>query len=848
VATLGASAFLFLLSLAVNTQIRRGVDYPKPPGVPEFAIGNLNVTSSYGAMLIFTPLVVAAIALFLARSRYGIAIRAAASNRDAAVMAGISAGRMSSLAWALAGAVSAYTAILQFPQKGFMVTGASLGPGLLTRALVASVLARFTSLPVALAGGVGVGVLEQLMLWNSPSAGAVEFVLFAVVLGALLLQTRQSARESEQGSWLALQSWDPLPERLARVWVIRNLGVLSAVVVAVLLALVSLTTGRASLIFTVVIAYTLVGLSVHVVTGLGGQLSLGQFALAGVGAAGSYHLFQNGAPFLVALFGGGLAAAAFSAVIGVPSVRIRGLLLAVTTLSFAVMSEAWLFQQSWFMGGGVSPGKPHGFGTAREYYLVTIPVLLAALWCGRNVRRGGFGRSLMAVRDNEDGARAFTVRATKLKLQSFVLAGFLAGVGGAVYGHGLSRIGTETFRAGESITVLAMSVLGGLSLLPGAFVGALYLIAFPQFVPLDSAGLAASTLGWLLLILYFPGGLAQMAKPVRDRVIAALARRAGIDPDAEDGTGVDAGDLPEAAVERKLPVAVGRPHREGALRHELLLDVQGVGRRFGGVVAVDEVTLGVRRGETIGIIGPNGAGKTTLFEVIAGFTRADRGRVVFDYTDVTGYSPEDRAMLGLVRSFQDARLFPTLTVLDCVRLAQERSSPTPFFSSVLGLRSATAAERRKDELAREMVEVMGLSSYRNKRINELSTGTRRITELACVSVLEPKLLLLDEPSSGIAQRETEALGELLERLKVLLDTTYIVIEHDMPLIMGISDRIVAMESGRVIAEGPPDVVRSDPRVVESYLGGDIRAIERSGTAEPASSNGPAAATATARRG
>jgi ABC-type branched-subunit amino acid transport system ATPase component len=243
------------------------------------------------------------------------------------------------------------------------------------------------------------------------------------------------------------------------------------------------------------------------------------------------------------------------------------------------------------------------------------------------------------------------------------------------------------------------------------------------------------------------------------------------------------------------------------------------------LIAVNDVTLSVAAGETVGLIGPNGAGKTTLFEVLSGFTAADSGEVLFRDRDVTGLAPEARGRLGLIRSFQDAALFPTLTVLDAVMLAMERSDPSRLIWSVTG---SIRPERRKAARAHDLLGAMGLHHYRHTQIRELSTGTRRIAELCCLIALEPSVLLLDEPSSGIAQRETEALGGLLERIKVDLDLTLVVIEHDIPLLMEISDRLIAMESGRVLVSGTPDEVRNDPRVITSYLGGDVTAIERSG--------------------
>ena len=197
--------------------------------------------------------------------------------------------------------------------------------------------------------------------------------------------------------------------------------------------------------------------------------------------------------------------------------------------------------------------------------------------------------------------------------------------------------------------------------------------------------------------------------------------------------------------------------------------------------------------------------------------------------DITRLGPEARGRRGLIRSFQDAALFPTLTVLECVQLSLERTDPSTVTAAVLGL---TGRERRKEERARELIAWMGLDRYRSMQVQALSTGTRRIAEIACLVGLGPQVLLLDEPCAGVAQRETEALGLLLEKLKSDLDLTLCVIEHDIPMIMSMADRIICMADGEIIAEGTPDVVRNDPHVVEAYLGGSLTAIQRSGTVAP----------------
>jgi ABC-type branched-subunit amino acid transport system ATPase component len=481
-----------------------------------------------------------------------------------------------------------------------------------------------------------------------------------------------------------------------------------------------------------------------------------------------------------------------------------------------------MLQQPWAFSRGVDPGRPRFLGqslaTAKPYYYFVLAILIVTIIVVRNVRNGGLGRLLIAIRDNEDGARAFTVPAQLVKLQGFVLAGFIAGLGGALYSHLLSQVSASAFTVDASINVVAMTLIGGTSLLVGPIIGAFYIIGIPAFLPLDSAGLASQQLGWLLLILYLPGGVAQGLEPARTRFVAWVTHR-----ERDKLPRPALGEVASGSVRTELPtLAVSRVRRPPA--GSVLLEGVDLRKRFGGVAAVDGVSMHVLEGEILGLIGPNGAGKTTTFEMLGGFIRPDDGRVIFEREDVSDLGPEERGQRGLIRSFQDAALFPTMTVLDVARLSFERVAPTRFLPSALGLRQG---EQRKDRMARDLLGTMGLSAYANTTVEELSTGTRRIVEIACLIALQPALLLLDEPSSGIAQRETEALGELLRRMRDELQLTMLVIEHDIPLIMGLSDRIVAMDAGRVIATGTPLEIRSNPAVVEAYLGGAIDTVERS---------------------
>jgi ABC-type branched-subunit amino acid transport system ATPase component len=271
---------------------------------------------------------------------------------------------------------------------------------------------------------------------------------------------------------------------------------------------------------------------------------------------------------------------------------------------------------------------------------------------------------------------------------------------------------------------------------------------------------------------------------------------------------------------------------ERTVAHDALR-VEGITVRFGGIVAVDDASFTVGPGEIVGLIGTNGAGKSTVMNAICGFVPAAGGVWLLDH-DVSGLSPARRARAGIGRTFQAASLFPELTVRETVQVALEARGRTGFLSTALCLPRASARERAKRVEADELIGFLGLGRYADSRISDLSTGTRRIVELAGLLALNARVLCLDEPTAGVAQRETEAFGPLIQEIRRELDAAALIIEHDMPLIMGISDRVYCLEVGRVIAEGLPNVVRNDTRVISSYLGTDERAIARSGAAAPTS--------------
>jgi branched-chain amino acid transport system ATP-binding protein len=261
-----------------------------------------------------------------------------------------------------------------------------------------------------------------------------------------------------------------------------------------------------------------------------------------------------------------------------------------------------------------------------------------------------------------------------------------------------------------------------------------------------------------------------------------------------------------------------------------VLEVEHLTRRFGGITAVSDLSFALREGEVLGVIGPNGSGKTTTFDLISGFQLPDGGAIRYQGVDITALPPEERARRKLVRRFQDARLFPSLTVFETLLVAlDQRLEVRSAVLAAAQLPQARRAEKRVRLRAEKLVELLELSAYRDKFVKELSTGLRRIVDLACVLATEPQVLLLDEPSSGIAQAEAEGLAPLLRRVRFETGCSILIIEHDMPLISAVSDELIALDQGRLVTRGRPAEVLEDERVVESYLGTTVEAVNRSGS-------------------
>jgi ABC-type branched-subunit amino acid transport system ATPase component/ABC-type branched-subunit amino acid transport system permease subunit len=820
--SLGVSQLLLALTYipAIGPDPAHGSTYPQP-FASNLRVGGVTLTGMYVLTAVAVPVIGVGLALFLRMTLLGKQIRAAANNPDAARLSGIAVSRVSAVAWGIAGGLSAVSAILQAPtQPSFNV--ASLGPHLLMLTLGAAAVGAFVSLRGALAGGLLVGLVGQLVSAATSSAQQAELAVFALILTVVVLRGRAIAGAFDSGG--AVTEDLPVtrvPAPLRRAAIVRHratLAVLGALGLGLVWPQLPLFDSAGDrFLLSVVLIYAVVGVALTMLLGWGGQVSLGRFALVGLGAYVAARLAPHGWSLTALVLTAGAVCAAVMVVVGLPALRVRGLTLAVTTLGFAVVATDWLFRQPWVgsdkpFGLTVEPPRlAPGLGTPRSElaaYYAALVVLTLGAGAAAALRRSNPGRFL-AVRDNERASAAFGITPAAVKLSVLAVSGFYAGAAGVLWANAWKSVSPVQFTADLSVAVLAIPVIGGLGSVGGALAAAALLYGGTFFVGPHVAAvfgdygnslgfnLFLAGAGTTLVLLKFPTGLAGAAQAWWQRY---LDRRAA-----------------SLVAAREAPGAT------------CPLVVRGVRVRFGGILALDGPDIEVRPGEIVGLIGPNGAGKTTLMNVISGVVAPEAGSVRLFGTEVADLPTDLRAALGLGRSFQDASLFAGLTVVETLQVVIARRHKVGVVSAMLRAPWVRSVEARTRREAEEIAARFGLTPWADARVAELSTGTRRICELAAQVAARPKVVLLDEPTAGVAQREAEAFGPLLRRIREELECAMLIVEHDMPLLMGLCDRVYALEAGRVIAEGTPEELRDDPRVIASYLGTEEVAIRRSGS-------------------
>ena len=489
--------------------------------------------------IIVVPVIVAALTIFLRYTDYGVAIRAAAENRDRAHLLGMPVGRLSTIVWSIAAFMSAVAVILRLQILGFSTFGgvSGGGPSLLLRTFAAAVIARMENMVVAALAALGIGVFESLTVWTFSNTQYSDALLVGVILIALIVQRGHFRRAAETGiaSWRALREVRPIPTELRRLPEVRwGLALLWAVLAAFVITFPLWATPGNDQLAALVFIYSIVAVSLVVLTGWVGQISLGQWALAGFGGAAASVLIQrHGVDMFVSLVAGMAAAALVALVIGIPALRISGPFLAVTTLAFAVTARTFLLDPRyvpWFVEESVRRPVLWSripIGLDWQYYYFCLAVLIIVVIGARNLRNSRTGRALIAVRDNEPAAQAASLNVPLLKLTAFAISGAIAGLAGGLYmlhQHGLN---VDSFGPDTSLRLFTMVVIGGLGSLPGAILGAVYVRSLESFVG-GGWALLASGGGILLILLVLPGGLGSGMYRLRDEILRWIAKRRGI--------------------------------------------------------------------------------------------------------------------------------------------------------------------------------------------------------------------------------------------------------------------------------------------------------------------------------
>jgi ABC-type branched-subunit amino acid transport system ATPase component/ABC-type branched-subunit amino acid transport system permease subunit len=630
---------------------------------------------------------------------------------------------------------------------------------------------------------------------------------------------RRGSRDTADSGWALTDAIRPLVPRVAALGRVRaaKWATLAAVVaLAVAAPLAVSAPDQVSL--TNITLTAMMCLSLVVLTGYAGNVSLGQFAFVGIGAAAGGRLHQLGVPHLPAAVLVALIGAAIATLIGLPALRMRGLFLSVATLGFALATSSWLFYQDWFVhvdeqtGTSLQLPRPKflgiDFNDERPYYWLCLAVLLGTSWFVYRIRHVGLGRSMIAVRDNELSAASMAQSPRRVKLTAFAISGAIASLAGFLYGGLLINFSSNpgsTFAPSESLSLVVTAVFGGITSVTGAVLGSLWIVGIPRILGSDYA-LFSSGFAVVLILLLLPSGLATIVFRLRDRVVAKLVPAA-----APVSTPVPAS---------AAPLLAARPIGDRtALRATAPIEAIDVSVRFGGLQALSSVSIAASRGEILGLMGPNGAGKTTLFDVLSGNLQPDTGRVRLHGSDVTELSPHRRARLGLGRTYQAARLFAELTTAESVMVAldQERRATT-IGASVCARPATPALERRQRSNALDILELVGIAEFADRPVSQLPTGTRRVAELACVVALQPNVLLLDEPTAGFTPREIAAFLDHVHRVREMLGATIVMIDHDIHVMHDLVDRLYVLATGIVIAEGPPSVLRTDEAVRDVYTG------------------------------
>jgi sulfate-transporting ATPase len=755
-------------------------------------------------LFVFSVVLTAALWAVYRFTKFGLKTAAVSENPRSAAALGHSPELTGPLNWTAGGALGGLAGILIAPDIG--LTTQTIG-FLLVPALAAAVLGRFSSFWLTLLGGLIVAIGTSLLTRYSPGTGWSDAFPFLVVIAILLFRSSTLPGRGEAAA------------RLPRIgtgrvrWPLVTAGI---VAVAVIIAVIP-ADGQAAM--TVSLTAAIVCLSVTVVTGYAGQVSLAQLGLAGVGGFTAAKLSaEAGLTFWEALVAGIVVALPVGAIVGLPALRARGVSLAIVTLGLGLTIQDVLLNNPNLQnaGGGFQTKPPSLFGFSLDstfhpgrYATLCLVLFVVCALVVTNVRRGRVGRHLIALRANERAAAALGVNVTLAKLYAFVLSAGMAALAGVLIAFQPSIAvfvpggGGPTFDPITSITLLSLVVVGGIGYVGGSILAAQLVAGGIGAWILEKIFTSPNASGWLalaggvgalLVVLFNPNGLAANQADAFAKWSRRLPSQRGRRPPRQH------------AAQRPVPAPT-------AASRDCTLTIENLSARFGGVVALSDVSLSVRSGEIVGLIGPNGAGKSTLIDAVSGVNRRYGGRILLDGEPIDGATASARARMGIGRSFQSLELFDDMTVEDNILAGSDLPRVRDYLIDLVAPRKQVLPAA-----AAAAVDEFELGSYLARMPPELPYGRRRLVGIARALAARPQILLLDEPAAGLDDHESEELATLLRRLASERGVGILLVEHNVNLVMSVSDRVIALDFGGVIAQGAPEPVRGDAAVVAAYLG------------------------------
>ncbi|MEA2684023.1 MAG: branched-chain amino acid transport system ATP-binding protein livM [Chloroflexota bacterium] len=823
-----------------------------PAGAIQVGSGSLRIAAlwMFGIGAVAT---LASLALFRFTD-LGLAMRAAADNRRAAGLMGVNPDRTTTAAWALGGALAGLAGVLVGTYGN--IDAFTLGLQVLP-AFVAALIGGLESLPGALVGCALVALVQAEIpaLATLPVVGeAVSSVgasqLMLMVVAFIVLATRGKRLVASQGRDAGIAAAAVRKRKALSPNAERRRAIFATVLVLALIAFPFMPFVPYSLVGDAILAgyYLLVALSVVLLTGWVGQISLAQAELVGVGAfSAALAVNRLHLPVPLAIAVGATAAAVIALVLGAVALRVRGLYLAIATLVFAWMADSFLFHQDvlGIVGGSaqanVMPiGTPSlipyfDFNSPTVVYILVLAVAIAVIYAVANIADSRTGRAFLALRGSEVGAASLGINVTRYKLIAFGLSGLIAGIAGSLIVVYQRSVEPGQFDILASLFFLGVAVVGGIESLEGAVLAAIVFAALSElffrvhalagFLDITSAGLL------LAVLLLYPGGLSAIGPAISERAQALLERlrerrqAAAVEPEADAAAASQAG-VTTASV---LELAGARVNQEARKRRtarvetDPVLRASEVGVRFGGLQAVKDVSLEVRAGEIVGLIGPNGAGKTTTFNAISGLNTPTGGTVELLGADATRMDVHKRAALGVGRTFQQIQLFPQLTVFENLLVGTHLRNHSGILGHSFALPRAIRAEVAMRREVDHVVDFLNLSHVAQTPVADLPFGVLRIVELGRALVTGPKLMLLDEPASGLDTTESKRFAEVLLHVREELGLSMLLIEHDIATVTSVSDYLYVLDQGAIIAHGLPWEVQADSRVIEAYLGQPVEA-------------------------